>query len=39
VSRIAAGRLELHVELVDLSQVVSEVGLRFTTKPRASDRR
>ena len=30
VSRIAAGRLELHVELVDLSQVVSEVGLRFT---------
>jgi len=30
VSRIAAGRLELHVETVDLAQVVSEVGSRFT---------
>ena len=30
VSRIAAGRLELHVEVVDLAQVVSEVGARFT---------
>jgi PAS domain S-box-containing protein len=30
VSRIAAGRLELHVEAVDLAQVVSEVGARFT---------
>src|SRR4029450_1641008 len=30
VSRIAAGRLELHVELVDLAQIVSEVGLRCT---------
>ena len=30
VSRIAAGRLELHVELVDLAQIVNEVGVRFT---------
>ena len=30
VSRIAAGRLELHVEAVDLAQVVHEVGARFT---------
>ena len=30
VSRIAAGRLELHVETVDLAQVVNEVGARFT---------
>jgi signal transduction histidine kinase len=30
VSRIAAGRLELHVEVVDLAQVVNEVGARFT---------
>jgi PAS domain S-box-containing protein len=30
VSRIAAGRLELHVEAVDLAQVVNEVGLRFS---------
>jgi PAS domain S-box-containing protein len=30
VSRITAGRLELHVEVVDLAQVVSEVGARFT---------
>jgi two-component system, OmpR family, sensor kinase len=29
VSRIAAGRLELHVETVDLAQIVSEVGTRF----------
>jgi PAS domain S-box-containing protein len=30
VSRIAAGRLELHVETVDLAQVVNEVGSRFS---------
>jgi PAS domain S-box-containing protein len=30
VSRIAAGRLELHVELVDLAQIVNDVGVRFT---------
>jgi signal transduction histidine kinase len=30
VSRIAAGRLELHVETVDLAQIVREVGLRFS---------
>jgi len=30
VSRIAAGRLELHVETVDLSQIVNEVGVRFS---------
>jgi PAS domain S-box-containing protein len=30
VSRIAAGRLELQVELVDLAQIVNEVGTRFT---------
>jgi PAS domain S-box-containing protein len=29
VSRIAAGRLELHVELVDLAQIVNDVGVRF----------
>jgi PAS domain S-box-containing protein len=30
VSRIAAGRLELHVEPVDLTQVVCDVAARFT---------
>jgi signal transduction histidine kinase len=30
VSRIAAGRLELHVEAVDLAQIVNEVGTRFS---------
>jgi PAS domain S-box-containing protein len=30
VSRIAAGRLELHVEPVDLAQIVNEVGHRFS---------
>jgi len=30
VSRIAAGRLELHVETVDLAQIVGEVGARFS---------
>jgi PAS domain S-box-containing protein len=30
VSRIAAGRLELHVEAVDLAQIVNEVGARFS---------
>jgi PAS domain S-box-containing protein len=30
VSRIASGRLELHVELVDLAQIVNDVGVRFT---------
>src|SRR6185436_16275170 len=30
VSRIAAGRLELHVESVDLAQIVQEVGNRFS---------
>jgi PAS domain S-box-containing protein len=30
VSRIAAGRLELHVEPVDLAQIVNEVGARFS---------
>jgi PAS domain S-box-containing protein len=30
VSRIAAGRLELHVEAVDIAQVVNEVGSRFS---------
>jgi PAS domain S-box-containing protein len=30
VSRIAAGRLELHVEQVDLAQIVNDVGVRFT---------
>jgi PAS domain S-box-containing protein len=30
VSRIAAGRLELHVESVDLAQIVNEVGSRFS---------
>ena len=30
VSRIAAGRLELHIEAVDLAQVVNEVGTRFS---------
>ena len=35
VSRIAAGRLELHVELVDLAQIVNEVGVRFTRRGRA----
>jgi signal transduction histidine kinase len=30
VSRIAAGRLELHVESVDLAQIVTEVGSRFS---------
>jgi PAS domain S-box-containing protein len=30
VSRIAAGRLELHVEAVDLAQIVCDVGARFT---------
>jgi len=30
VSRIAAGRLELHMELVDLAQIINEVGVRFT---------
>jgi len=29
VSRIAAGRLELHIEPVDVAQIVSEVGARF----------
>jgi PAS domain S-box-containing protein len=29
VSRIAAGRLELHLESVDIAQVVNEVGARF----------
>jgi PAS domain S-box-containing protein len=30
VSRIAAGRLELHVEAVDLAQIINEVGNRFS---------
>jgi PAS domain S-box-containing protein len=30
VSRIAAGRLELHMEQVDIAQVVNEVGARFS---------
>ncbi len=30
VSRIASGRLELHVETVDLAQIVGEVGARFS---------
>jgi PAS domain S-box-containing protein len=30
VSRIAAGRLELHVEPVDIAQIVNEVGARFS---------
>ncbi|HMF41649.1 MAG TPA: ATP-binding protein [Polyangia bacterium] len=30
VSRIAAGRLELHIENVDLAQIVNDVGVRFT---------
>jgi len=30
VSRIAAGRLELQIETVDLAQIVSDVGVRFT---------
>ena len=30
VSRIAAGRLELHMEQVDIAQVVNEVGTRFS---------
>jgi PAS domain S-box-containing protein len=30
VSRIAAGRLELHIESVDLAQIVNEVGARFS---------
>ena len=30
VSRIAAGRLELHMEPVDIAQVVNEVGARFS---------
>jgi PAS domain S-box-containing protein len=30
VSRIAAGRLELHVETVDLAQIVNDVSTRFS---------
>ena len=35
VSRIAAGRLELHIEPVDLAQIVNEVGTRFSDEAAA----
>jgi PAS domain S-box-containing protein len=36
VSRISSGHLELHLEEVDLSQVVAEVGRRFATEAERS---